>query len=551
MTSTSQPQQKLQSPGIFQNQSGTFTLTNKRIFWKTDKADKPSLNLSLVEIDKLYVSVKTAQRVKLEYFDKKTNQNLSGTLELTSKNAKNIVSKFREDWLFAKRTAPNAISPASGASSPLPIRKPAPPISKEEINQRLALLSRNADLAALHQELVVGNKISEEDFWEPRQNLLRDQKAKDAQKRGRSSKVPDLQPTTEESGEMKIKITPQTIDNIFEQYPSIKKAYTQKVPHEISSEDFWRGFYASKYFHRNRTGIKQNGSKDDLFDSCFQEDEEELIHGPKRLKTDHIFSLMDLSATQEDHGETGIAPDITMRPGHGKSLPILRQFNRHGERILKSIGAGSKSRTENHKQDILMEELDEVKKAEKKKLAIEDQTKYFQSYITPENSNRDEITQIEEQSRKQILRDMSSKIAQWEPDLKSLPLGQNLESQVNSILNKRIKAKNMKKASMTNSAFDLSPDIETQVQNIHSTGKEFLRHYWATRGQSAPEKKEKNGKMYEQIKMMLERIDKLLENAGEQNDRVQSMLTPFTNSLKHAASDFEKANTNNGKRKQQ
>lgn len=78
---------------------------------------------------------------------------------------------------------------------------------------------------------------------------------------------------------------------------------------------------------------------------------------PKNLDSHEIYRLLDLAATQEDHGEagrtynlhsfvihthrisvyqTGNDKDYTMQAGRQKgSLPLMRRFNQHSERVLE------------------------------------------------------------------------------------------------------------------------------------------------------------------------------------------------------------------------
>lgn len=45
--------------------------------------------------------------------------------------------------------------------------------------------------------------------------------------------MPNLRPVTEEGGEAKINITPQLINEIFEEYPRVKIAYEKNVPTKV------------------------------------------------------------------------------------------------------------------------------------------------------------------------------------------------------------------------------------------------------------------------------------------------------------------------------
>ena len=52
---------------------------------------------------------------------------------------------------------------------------------------------------------------------------------------------------------------------------------------------------------------------------------------------DKIKRAIDLTATEEDHIESGNGPDFTMKPGgSAQVLPLIRRFNRHAMRVLET-----------------------------------------------------------------------------------------------------------------------------------------------------------------------------------------------------------------------
>lgn len=58
---------------------------------------------------------------------------------------------------------------------------------------------------------------------------------------------------------------------------------------------------------------------------------------PELSSLDKIRRAIDLTATQEDHIDSGNAPDFTMRPGaNTQVLPLIRRFNRHAMRVLET-----------------------------------------------------------------------------------------------------------------------------------------------------------------------------------------------------------------------
>jgi len=150
----------------------------------------------------------------------------------------------------------------------------------------------------------------------------------------------DPRPETVEGGEIKIRITPQLVHDIFDEYPVVAKAYTENVPNKLSEESFWKRYFQSKLFNAHRASIRSSATqhvvKDDpIFDKYLEKDDDELE--PRRKRNEPVDIFVDLGATIQDHDETGNEKDITMQAGRQKgALPLIRKFNEHSERLLNS-----------------------------------------------------------------------------------------------------------------------------------------------------------------------------------------------------------------------
>lgn len=71
------------------------------------------------------------------------------------------------------------------------------------------------------------------------------------------------------SSTFRFKLTPQIIQQIFEEFPSVKEKYNTYVP-EIDEATFWKKFFESHYFNRERYGVdlQKNITSDDIFSDC-------------------------------------------------------------------------------------------------------------------------------------------------------------------------------------------------------------------------------------------------------------------------------------------
>lgn len=115
---------------------------------------------------------------------------------------------------------------------------------------RSALLAANSALRQQHKYLVTETStVSEDDFWQTHQHLLEDEFARiSGMARAGTSSV--LQSHLPSSGRVTLGV--QEMRQIFILYPAVHKAYEEKVPLELSDEQFWRKYLESEYFHRDR-----------------------------------------------------------------------------------------------------------------------------------------------------------------------------------------------------------------------------------------------------------------------------------------------------------
>ena len=136
---------------------------------------------------------------------------------------------------------------------------------------RSSLLASDPALRAQHRLLVIQNAtLTEDDFWETHSRLVADEYARISGCRsgGMSSNMKsslDLGLSTAGSEKNKdnkdsssnsirgvVHLGVEEMRQIFLMYPAVHKAYEEKVPLELSEEQFWRKYLESEYFHRDR-----------------------------------------------------------------------------------------------------------------------------------------------------------------------------------------------------------------------------------------------------------------------------------------------------------
>lgn len=63
--------------------------------------------------------------------------------------------------------------------------------------------------------------------------MLLAQAAMEGQQKGKPGQIVDPRPEAVEGGEVRIRITPQLVHDIFDEYPVVAKAYNDNVPHKV------------------------------------------------------------------------------------------------------------------------------------------------------------------------------------------------------------------------------------------------------------------------------------------------------------------------------
>lgn len=230
-----------------------------------------------------------------------------------------------------------------------------------ELNLRISLLKSNPLLAALHRQTVMTGMIPDSEFWShpSRQALLRSARQAAGQRKGRNARIVDPRFSVGKNGELKLEVTDEDRRDLLEQNDVLRLVYTENVPEKLDEASFWQRYFTSSLYHvlrtssrsssllhSSRTGTSSNSSSlsaavkpDDIFDSYLP-----LVKARYSDTLDPPSSagplearnrLIDLGATESDHGPTGNEKDWTMRGGAEKSaLPLVRRFNEHSERVL-------------------------------------------------------------------------------------------------------------------------------------------------------------------------------------------------------------------------
>ncbi|GAA5864009.1 hypothetical protein JCM3774_004454 [Rhodotorula dairenensis] len=246
-----------------------------------------------------------------------------------------------------KAADPAAAAAAAAAAATPAANAQAQTAQATTFRLRKLVLQSDPALLQLHRDLVLTGEISEAEFWAGRQDLVDAVAAEQTLVKGKSGEMVDPKTVTGQNGEVTVKITPALIRDIFEEFPVVLRAYNDNVPDPLDEAQFWTRYFQSKLFNRNRTTNRAavDAIKDDpIFDKYLGEEDDDIE--PKHMPDHEIYRLLDLAATEEDQHEITNQPrDFTMKPGGQRaSLPLMRRFNEHSERLLNQALGSSADR---------------------------------------------------------------------------------------------------------------------------------------------------------------------------------------------------------------
>ncbi|KAH8923776.1 hypothetical protein BT69DRAFT_1281143 [Atractiella rhizophila] len=417
--------------------------------------------------------------------------------------------------------------------------------AEEEIRVRRELFKKDPQLAALHKELVRESKvITEEEFWEGREALLETESLLLSQQSGRIAQMvqPKLKAADANKGstssltvgsggndDLTITITAQMIHDIFEMFPIVGKIYAERVPKQLSQTSFWSRYFQSKLFHQlNRTystdvasastNSIDNIKPDPIFDLYLGMEDDDIE--PKNLQTDEVYRLLDLRATEEDHGETGNTNDFTMQAGRQKNtLPLIRRFNEHSERLLdEALGKEVKRRRVDpsdraYFSEILLDDLEGQTEADRIAAQTASEATANGATAAQKEKAKEEDGKVEQDTiqsfrdAREMFRDRDPNLADFEVDDKAISLSMR---HLSAIL--RGRHDRSSRALPT-----LPPSLFRSVVSCQATTNEFLRHFW-TAVLSVPMDEAKAEKMMGYLGGTEERINGIIVEAQKQGE---------------------------------
>eukprot|EP00898_Chlorokybus_atmophyticus_P004498 jgi/Chlat1/5049/Chrsp33S00382 len=483
--------------------------------------------------------------------------------------------------LLTKRKG-NGAAAGSAATPPGPAGA-APPasetVSADVLEKRAKLLAANRELASLHQKLVGTGVLTEMEFWQSRQDLLKDKNAKAglAQRTGMpNAMLADVRPTSDgRRNAVSFKLTPEVIHQIFAEKPAVHRAYLANVPHKMDEKEFWTKYFKYEYFNRAR-----HGDVDDEHGLFGQGQEEEAALAEEaRRKVQCVEPSVNLAA--DDNAAWTPSEGYGIRHNVGKDVDksekavrfVIRDINRHAEVVLKGRPAGTATdsaslaralaaqsncttdgRVPDEKavaqwhhrmqEEIEMPDLQGDRHVAVEPLRIQDPRRYFElgagacSTAGPQAVGRDAMGPDDATA----MQDLNGAIQSVEASSEQLhAIDSELAAKVLGEVSHQISQASKQGHHGTSVDIrQLPQDIQNELFDAAATSQELLRHFWQSYPIRSQLFREKVNRLKDAMSALYDRLQLLRDRTpSEHRHTVSQLLNPILQSLDAAFVKYE------------
>lgn len=364
----------------YKKKDGILTLTSdqKTVIWTPKSAPDgpPTVSLAITNITNLQQTPDSSAKVMLKIFEKAATEgadpvsylfhfNSNADPRAEAKAVKELLSRLVTDSRSNDPSVPRPSAAAAAAtgsnggggsgsaamtfasaanSKPAAARFFHDNQLKNDIVLQQSLMKADR---TLHQMYMEGRTTKPEtmsdatfntQFWSTRINLLRAHAIEVNQKKGPYNVLAQVKPTTDpsENNRMKLSITVEQVQMIFNQHPLVKRIYNENVP-PLAESEFWERFFLSRLAKKLRGEHATVENADKVFDKY--DEYEDITAFSSRLLTQYVPHIIDVEGNEENQGgfKSGNLKDIEMRPRGRNDVPIIQTLNSMSQKLLTNV----------------------------------------------------------------------------------------------------------------------------------------------------------------------------------------------------------------------
>lgn len=497
-----------------------------------------------------------------------------------------IISRYKDDDIYEEKrkkeegssSTPRLPSETPPASSLINTATLDESLSRTKLLSNLklqqSLLREDKPLMRIFQEAVINSGLPPNEFWSTRIPMLRAYALSVSQKVGPYNVLSTIKPVASSDNKVNVNISREKIMSIFENYPIVKKAYTDNVPKNFKEPEFWARFFSSKLFRKLRgEKIMQHDRGDVIIDRYLTLDQE-YDRKDDSILLHPVQKIIDLEGNnQDDPVLKGNKPDFTMQPGfdanghNDGSVDILKGMNRLSEKMVMSLENEYSRNTMNQ---------DDLDREERNELILGDlEEEYQEGYAMIHLKNQGERASLETKDSIEKSKEKHKKINKGRVhdqidfvfnslgtklDLTEIGKNESYNNEINQKVISAVKT-NAKQAKHNNldtmwgvqgagkndepeATVKLPLDLLESCRMLHSTCCEFLKHFYIHFYSTKPKKQNTTRKLHNNLKDCSDKIFELFDDVqkgdGESMAAIcKSCLKPILDSITLAIRKYE------------
>lgn len=292
----------------------------------------------------------TAHDIRLTFSNRPTMNNIKEALQTIVSRQRTVINDTTKDG-----TSGGVSTPGTPGSTPAPgggdskngmnftsteSLSDANLLKNHQLQQKLLMEDKN--LRNLFTQAVINFKLSPNMFWSTRLNLLRTFALTLSQHRGPYNVLSTIKPVATSDNQVNVNVTRTIINEIFDTYPIVKKAFDELVPAKFQEGEFWSRFFNSKLFRRLR-GDKINNSNErgDMVLDKYLYVEADTDKSKTTDDEGLINKLIDLKSNESDNSvKLGNKPDFTMKfenDQNNEIIILMKNMNKLSSKMVYQL----------------------------------------------------------------------------------------------------------------------------------------------------------------------------------------------------------------------
>ncbi|KAL8880537.1 MAG: hypothetical protein Q9198_002078 [Flavoplaca austrocitrina] len=403
-------------------------------------------------------------------------------------------------------------------------------------------------------------------FWSTRIHLLRAHAIEKSQTKASYNILASIKPE-EKDGEIRLSISKEQVQLIFNQHAIVRRAYDENVP-KFSESEFWSKFFRSRLFKKLQgKRIQEDDAQIPALDKYL--DLEIEAEPARRAMASHVPHIIDVEGNDVNHSQRkGNETDLYTRSHPTRKEPVIRILNNMSEKMLSqvapndidpSLPVGVDEETYN---SLALQDLQDENDENRIILKIRDQShlrtteddtispdeKRFAT-LDPEKSRQSLLSNLATTTSSSFHLDSALNISNDTEDSSSSsdeepssqkpskpypakkPKDKNpIQAATTQILSSiRTNASTLDtlttssptfSTTATTNTFSLSPQTFDRLSLTHATTTEFLSHFWSAFLSGNPALASQLAGLVESLHRALERINAVAEEAEKEREKV-------------------------------